>query len=65
MLPLSLVLNELVVIEVVVGPGRDLNVVEEPLDAPVGALNGAVQLEGGFLLFATGLQHLGELARLV
>ena len=63
--PLSLVLDELEVVEVLVVPGRDLDVVEEPLDDAVRALDGAVQVEGGLLFLATGLQHLRELARLV
>ena len=50
--------------EVGVVDGRDLDVVEEPGDLAVLALDGALQLELGPLLLPTALEALRELARL-
>ena len=63
--PLPPLLNELKVVKVVVVPWRDLDVVVVPRHLPVRALDGAVQLEGGVLLLATGLEHLREFALVI
>ena len=63
--PLSLLFDELKVVEELVGPGSDLDVVEPPGHGAVLLLDGAVQVEAAALLLATGLEHLGELAALI
>jgi len=52
-------------LEVLIGSGVDLDVVVEPPDERVRALNGAVQVKRGLLLLSARLKHFGELTRFI